>query len=146
MKNLFEDSHKKEIISRVNLLTSESKPIWGKMNAAQMLAHSIMPFKLTLTDPKPPRKFLWKVIGGLVKKVLLSERPFKKSAPAPKRFKVETPQNFDLQKEKIIATINRFRKGSITDFVHPLFGKMDESQWGWLQYKHLDHHLRQFGV
>jgi hypothetical protein len=30
--------------------------------------------------------------------------------------------------------------------VHPMFGKMTADQWGRSMWKHLDHHLRQFGV
>lgn len=146
MKNLFDVSPRQEIIDRINKLTPDSKPQWGKMNVAQMLAHSIMPLELTLTNPKPPRQVVGKIIGGLVKKILLSERPFKRSAPAPKSFKVNTPQDFNLQKEKILEVVNKFDKGVIKDFVHPFIGEMTEAQWGQLQYKHLDHHLRQFGV
>ena len=30
--------------------------------------------------------------------------------------------------------------------VHPFFGRLSGKQWGETQYKHVDHHLRQFGV
>lgn len=146
MKNLFDDSSRQEILDRINKLTADSKPLWGKMSVAQMLAHSILPLELTLTNPKPPRQVLGKILGGLVKKILLSERPFKKSAPAPKSFQVRTPQDFNLQKDRIIEIIQKFHRGCIKDFVHPFMGEMTETQWGQLQYKHLDHHLQQFGV
>lgn len=146
MKNLFENSSRQEIIDRINKLTPQSIPLWGKMSVAQMLAHTILPLELALTNPKPPRQFLGKILGGIVKIVLLSKGPFKKNAPVPKAFKIDTPQDFDLQRERLITTINRFQKGSITDFVHPFVGKMTEDEWGWLQYKHLNHHLEQFGV
>ena len=29
---------------------------------------------------------------------------------------------------------------------HPVFGKMSPTDWGVLGYKHIDHHLKQFGV
>jgi hypothetical protein len=39
MKNLFQLNYAGEMVDRVNKLTPESKPLWGTMNVAQMLAH-----------------------------------------------------------------------------------------------------------
>lgn len=146
MKNLFDDSSRQEIIERVNKLTSDSKPLWGKMSVAQMLAHNIIPMELALNNKKPARLFMGKIIGGFVKKTLLSPKPFKKNGFTPKEFKIDSEQDFSEQKKKVLEIINKFRKGAITDKVHPFFGKMSEEEWGQLQYKHLDHHLQQFGV
>ncbi len=146
MKNLFGDSDRQEILNRLNNLTSDSKALWGKMNVAQMLKHNTLPMELALTNPKPPRQFMGKIFGGMVKKKILSSEPFKKNGFTPKEFKIVEQHDFNKEKENLIAAINKFKKGSITDTVHPFFGDMTEDQWGYLQYKHLDHHLQQFGV
>jgi hypothetical protein len=146
MKNLFDASARQEIIDRINKLTPDSKPQWGKMSVAQMLAHNILPMELALQNPKPPRAFMGKLFGGMVKKKILSPEPFRKNGFTPKEFRIDSPQDFNSKKEKILDAINRFQRGAITDMVHPFFGHMTEDQWGELQYKHLDHHLQQFGV
>ncbi len=146
MKNLFDDSPRQEILDRINKLTADSKPLWGKMSVAQMLAHNVIPMELALNNKKPARLFMGKIIGGFVKKVLLSPKPFKKNSFTPKEFKIDTEQDFTEQKNRVLETINKFKKGAITDKVHPFFGEMSEEEWGQLQYKHLDHHLQQFGV
>ncbi len=146
MKNLFDDSPRQEILDRINKLTADSKPLWGKMSVAQMLAHNVIPMELALNNKKPARLFMGKIIGGFVKKVLLSPKPFKKNSFTPKEFKIDTEQDFTEQKNRVLETINKFKKRAITDKVHPFFGEMSEEEWGQLQYKHLDHHLQQFGV
>ncbi len=146
MKNLFDEPARQEIISRINLLTPDSKAQWGKMSVAQMLTHNVIPMELALQNPKPPRQFMGRIFGGMVIKKLLSPEPFKKNGFTPKEFRVDTLQEFNTQKEKLLSTVERFKRGNITDMVHPFFGYMTEDQWGLLQYKHLDHHLQQFGV
>jgi len=146
MKNLFDDSSRQEIINRINILTPESKPLWGKMDVAQMLAHNLVGLELALQIKKPARAFIGRIIGGMVKKSLLSPEPFKKNGYTPKEFKIVSVMDFNEQKKKILDIINKFQKGAIKDLVHPFFGEMNEEEWGWLQYKHLDHHLQQFGV
>ncbi len=146
MKNLFDDSSRQQIIERISKLTPDSKPLWGKMSGAQMLAHISVTMELALEDPKPQRSFIGRIIGGFIRKKLLSPEPFKKNGFTPKELKVDTPEDFDTQKERMLILINKFTKGGIKDLVHPFFGEMSEEEWGWLQYKHIDHHLRQFGV
>jgi len=146
MKNLFDDAPRQEIIDRVNKLKADSKPLWGKMSVAQMLAHNVIPMELALQNPKPSRQFMGRIFGGMVRKKLLAPEPFKKNGFTPKEFRIDSEKDFHSQKEKLLSLVNKFQKGSIKDTVHPFFGNMTETEWGQLQYKHLDHHLQQFGV
>lgn len=50
---------------------------------------------------------------------------------------------------RLMASINRFvttPPASHSQYSHSFFGKLTSQQWAALIYKHLDHHLRQFGV
>lgn len=146
MKNLFDDEPRQEIIDRVNKLKPDSKPLWGKMSVAQMLAHNVIPMELALQNPKPARQFMGRIFGGMVRKKLLASEPFKKNGFTPKEFRIDSEKDFNSQKEKLLSLVNKFQKGNIKDTVHPFFGDMTETEWGMLQYKHLNHHLQQFGV
>ena len=146
MKSLFEDTPRQEILDRINKLTPQSKPLWGRIDVAQMLAHNIVGLEAALQNKKPARSFMGYIMGGFIKKTLLSPKPFKKNGFTPKEFRMVSPMDFIEQKNKIIDLINKFQKGAIADKNHPFFGEMSEGEWGWLQYKHLDHHLQQFGV
>lgn len=49
----------------------------------------------------------------------------------------------------LIIHLNKFHKNGPETCIshpHPFFGKLTSEQWGKGIYKHLDHHLKQFGV
>jgi len=146
MKNLFNNTDKQEVINRLNALTPASKPNWGKMDVAQMLKHCTLPLKLALTNPKPKRKFLGYILGPIIKNPVIGPKPFAKNSFTPPEFRVETAEDYSTQKEKLLGLLNNFNKSNITDAVHPFFGKLTHDEWGESQFKHLDHHLVQFGV
>jgi hypothetical protein len=147
IKDLFDPGVKKEILDRVNRLTSQSQPQWGKMNVAQMLAHLQMPIGSALGVYTLPRTLLGKIVGPLVKAGMYSEKPFKRNSPTDPSF-IMTGHEKDFEKEKqsVIAMINNFKQENIKNEIHPFFGKMTSQQWSKAMYKHIDHHLQQFEV
>ena len=149
MKSLFNKQDNEEIINRINKLSSENKPEWGKMNAAQMLAHSVIALQIPLEDVKQKRSLMGIVFGGIAKKKLVNEEPFKKNLPTDKKFVIQDQRNFEEEKNKLIKSVQRFGQAGpngITKEPHPFFGELTSSEWDCLMWKHLDHHLRQFGV
>jgi len=147
IKDLFDPGVKKEILDRVNRLTSQSQPQWGKMNVAQMLAHLQMPIGSALGVYTLPRTLLGKIAGPLIKAGMYSEKPFKRNSPTDPSF-IMTGHEKDFEKEKqsVIAMINNFKQENIKNEIHPFFGKMTSQQWSKAMYKHIDHHLQQFEV
>ena len=147
IKDLFDPGVKKEILDRVNRLTSQSQPQWGKMNVAQMLAHLQMPIGSALGVYTLPRTLLGKIVGPLIKAGMYSEKPFKRNSPTDPSF-IMTGHEKDFEKEKqsVIAMINNFKQENIKNEIHPFFGKMTSQQWSKAMYKHIDHHLQQFEV
>ncbi|MEI8279368.1 MAG: DUF1569 domain-containing protein [Bacteroidota bacterium] len=146
MKSLFDQTTKQEIIRRVQSLTSQTQRQWGKMDVAQMLKHVSIPLGLALTNPKPAGTFMNKILGPLFKSNVVGPKPFKKNLFTPKELMVESEQDFDTQKQHVLAMLNRFTPDNVSDKVHPMFGKLTDLEWGHSQYKHFDHHLSQFGA
>ncbi|MDQ6610442.1 MAG: DUF1569 domain-containing protein, partial [Bacteroidota bacterium] len=68
--------------------------------------------------------------------------------PTDPHYKMSDEKNFEEEKEKLIHYIDRFAKEgyTVTESVHPFFGKMSSQEWALLAYRHMDHHLKQFGV
>ena len=147
VKNLFEPGVKQEIIDRINKLTPETKQQWGKMNVAQMLAHVQRPIGIALGTHQPKGSFLLRLIGPLFKSKLWDEKPYKQSLPTDPTF-VMTGEEKDFEKEKslLLSMINNFSKENIAGEQHPVFGKLTKDNWSKATWKHLDHHLKQFGV
>jgi Protein of unknown function (DUF1569) len=147
VKNLFDASVKQEIIERIDKLTPDSKALWGKMNVAQMLAHVQKPIGIALGTHQPKGSLLLRLIGPLFKSKLWDEQPYKKSLPTDPTF-ITTGTNKDFEKEKavLLELVNLFTEETIKKDQHPIFGKLTKENWSKATWKHLDHHLKQFGV
>lgn len=147
IKNLFDPAVKQEIIDRIHKLSPATKQLWGKMNVSQMLAHVQLPIRIAYGTHEPKGSFLLRLIGPLFKSQLWNEKPWKQSLPTDPTF-VMTGQEKDFEREKtaLLDLVDRFNETTITREKHPVFGKIDQTNWSKAMWKHLDHHLRQFGV
>lgn len=147
VKDLFDPSVKQEIIERINKLTMQTQGQWGKMNVSQMLAHVQMPIRIAFGTHQPKGSFLLRLIGPLFKSKLWDAKPYKQSLPTDPTF-VMTGVEKDFEKEKavLIGLVSNFNETSIQSEKHPVFGKLNKHNWSKATWKHLDHHLKQFGV
>ena len=147
VKNLFDATVKQDIINRINKLTPDSKALWGKMNVGQMLAHCQMPIGVAEGTHKLKRTFIGKLLGPLVKSILYNDKPFKRELPTDKSFIMTgIEKEFEKEKSTLLEMINNFTEQNMVDTPHPFFGKLTNEQWGKGTWKHLDHHLTQFGA
>ncbi|WP_420320215.1 DUF1569 domain-containing protein [Flagellimonas sp.] len=149
MKSLFENESHSEVLGRINKLNESSKGLWGKMEVGQMLFHCQFPLNLALgryemKKPNPIMKLLFKSF----KKGMYDDKLWKQNLPTAKPFIVVDKKDFKIEKEILVTAINDFhnQKSKTHWDPHPAFGEFTPEQWGKMQYKHLDHHLRQFGV
>jgi hypothetical protein len=150
VRNLFEPTVELEIKARIAQMRPDRERLWGKMNAAQAIAHCAAGFELALGDITPPRKFLGRIIGRVVKvMVFKDDEPMRRNSPTVKGLEVEDERNLAIERDRLFALIDRFVAAGpdgCTDHPHSFFGRLTPQQWAILMYKHLDHHLRQFGV
>lgn len=147
MKSFFEDGVYDEISSRLSQLQEDTEPNWGKMNASQMLHHCQMPLNIILEKEDYGVKPNW-LVNLLFKKSMYSDKLWRKNMPTAPGFKINEDKDFETEKKGITELINLLN--SLRDKndwqAHPAFGKLTKAQWGKMQYKHLDHHFRQFGI
>lgn len=150
MQSLFNAEGFKSIIARINKLTPDSKREWGKMNSAQMLAHLSQAFRTASGELKLKRAFIGKLFGSWAKKKFITgEGPFSKNSPTDKTFIISGERDFEKEKKTVLEIIENFSKrgeSGITKEPHPFFGELTPAEWDRLMYKHVDHHLRQFGL
>ena len=149
MKNLFEAKTQAEINNRLCLLKKDTKAVWGKMNTGQMLAHCCKAFEVPLSQTPPPRLFMGKLIGWAIKSKVYDDSVFAKNLPTAKEFIVNDERDFEAERKTLLSMVDKFYVNGpekMEQFCHPMFGKLTAEQWGKFMYKHLDHHLRQFGV
>ncbi len=151
MKNLFEQTTYTEIVNRVNQLSVNSERKWGKMNVAQMLTHAAIPLEYAIGDRHGKQSFIGKIFRPFVKKAFFDERPYTRDLPTAPEFKINPTdeKEFNSEKSKLVTALNRFHKDGKNiagNQQHLFLGKITADEWARTMYKHLDHHLSQFGV
>ncbi len=146
IKNLFDPVVKQDIIDRINKLTPQTQRKWGKMDVSQMLSHVQLPISCAYGTHKVKGSFLLNLLGPLFKSVLYNDKPYKQSLPTDKTYVIVDAKDFEKEKQDLLEMLNRFSIDNIVLENHPVWGKMTKEQWSKATWKHLDHHLKQFGV
>ena len=150
MECMFDAANVKEMKRRLESLRPDSPRIWGSMTAAQMVAHCCRGMEMATGDNKLPRVFVGWILGPLVKNMALKEgEPMRRNSPTAPALVVKDDPDFEAERERLCGLIDRFAGGgpvACTTHPHAFFGKLTPEQWSMLVYKHLDHHLRQFGA
>ena len=150
MKHLFDAVTATEIKERIGRLGPDCTRQWGKMSAAQAIAHCATTMEWAVGDSFAPRMFVGRFLGPLVKsKVLKDDAPMRRNAPTAKSLVVTEERDLGKERQRLCALIDRFSAGGpqgCTKHAHTFFGPLTPEEWARLMYKHLDHHLRQFGV
>jgi|TARA_B110000902_G_scaffold125029_1_gene145917 hypothetical protein len=151
--DLFAKQECKKAIARIENITSETKPEWGMMNAAQMLAHVNVAYEFVY-DPgkyKRPTGIKRFFIKRLIKPFVVGPKPYKRNAQTAPEFKAASVSNaeFDSEKTRLIDFIEQVQRDGVSKFLtieSHSFGLLTEQEWNTLFSKHLEHHLVQFGV
>ena len=149
VKNLFEAATVDEVEQRLAQLRADSERLWGKMDAAQMLAHCSAWMEMASGMDNPPRVLIGYIFGRVAKSTVLNEEPIRRNMPTAKSLIKNDKQEFAVERLRLQEEMNLFAAGGpekCTKHPHSFFGPMTPLEWATLAYKHLDHHLRQFGV
>lgn len=150
MKNIFDPEVVTELTDRINKLTPDTHPGWGKMSVTQMLAHCNVSYEFVYTDKHPrPTGFMKYILKWLVKDKVVSEKPYKRSTPTAPAFIIKDERNFEVEKKRLIDHLNQTAQLGEAHFdgkESHSFGKLTLTEWNTMFYKHIDYHLTQFGV
>jgi hypothetical protein len=146
MKNLYDPQVFTEITERINQLTPDTTPQWGKMDAAQMMAHCKSILDVSNGKPLENTPFMVKLIKGYIKKMVVGPKPYPKNSKTHPQYLQKDPKNFDEEKKNLFDALAKMKKMEGEKTNHTLFGVLTSEEKGWAQYKHIDHHLTQFGV
>lgn len=150
LPNIFTKEVSDKVIQRINQLKSSTEPKWGKMNVTQMLAHCNVTYEMVYENKHPRPNFLMKlVLKFLAKQTVTSEKPYKHNLKTAPQFIIEDKRDFDVEKNRLINYINKTQQLGEEYFDNKeshSFGVLQKHEWNNMFYKHLNHHLSQFGV
>jgi uncharacterized protein DUF1569 len=121
------------------------------MNSAQMLAHCSLGLEMAAGEIRPPRALVGRILGPVIKPMAFrDEEPMRRNSPTSKELVViGEDRDFEAERKRLGELIDRFVAAGATGCTshpHAFFGSLTPDEWAVLMYKHLDHHLRQFGA
>jgi hypothetical protein len=148
MHSLFDAADRQSVLGRLAQLQPGAERQWGRMAAAQMMAHCSVALEMGTGDQPRKQKLIGRIFGPFVRSSLLGEKPFSKSSPTDPAFIVTEEKDFEAEKRRLTGIVNKFcergpEKAAVQ--MHSFLGRLNGEEWGVMMYKHLDHHLRQFG-
>lgn len=150
LPNIFSKEVSDNIIQRINNLTPATQPKWGKMSVAQMLAHCNVTYEMIYDNIHPkPGGFMKFILKTLVKNKVVSEVPYKQSSRTAPQFIISEAKDFDAEKQRLISYIIKTQQLGENNFDNKeshSFGRINKTEWNNMLYKHLNHHLTQFGA
>ena len=149
-KSLFESGCVDELQQRLSRLGPDQPRQWGTMSPAQMLAHCSLGLEMAAGEILPRRALMGRILGPIIKPMALRDNePMRRNSPTAKELVIKDDRNFEAERERLSELITRFAAtgpAGCTAHPHAFFGSLTPDEWAVLMYKHLDHHLRQFGA
>jgi Protein of unknown function (DUF1569) len=150
MEDLLDPATGEQLRLRIRSVGAASERQWGKMSAAQMMEHCARGLEMATGDLKPPRKLMGRLLGGVVKPMVLKEgEPMRRNSPTAPVLIVEGDVDLESSRTRLLGVLDRFVAGGeqrCSQHPHAFFGALEPREWSTLMYKHLDHHLRQFSA
>ncbi len=149
MNSLFVPADREALALRLGALEPDTARRWGTMDPAQMLLHCALALEVATGDRPAQQTFLGKLITPFIRSRVLGDLPFKKKVPTDPGFVASGARDFDVERTRFVTILDRFvcrGPEQAAQATHPFFGRLSGEEWGRLGYKHLDHHLRQFGL
>ena len=149
MQSLFNPTDRESLSLRLATLEPGASRRWGKMDPAQMLRHCAVSLGDALGERSVKQVFLGKLVTPFIRRAVFGDQPFRRNSPTDPAYLVSDPPDFEAERIRLATRIDQVvQRGpaKVEGVVHPFFGRLRGAEWGTLIYKHLDHHLRQFGV
>ncbi len=150
LPNIFTKEATTQVIARVNALSPETSPKWGKMNVSQMLAHCNVTYEMAYEDKhKKPNGILRFVLKMFVKNKVVNETSYPQNSGTAPQFVISDVRDFEKEKMRLITYITKTQElgeGYFEQKESHSFGPLTTMEWNNMFYKHLNHHLTQFGV
>ena len=150
LPNIFTPEVSNQVIGRINQLTANTNAKWGTMSVAQMLAHCNVTYEMVYENiHKKPNAFVKLILKLLVKKAVVTEAGYKPNGQTAPQFIIKDDKNFEEEKKRLINYITKTQQLGEAHFdgkESHSFGALNKTEWNNMFYKHLNHHLGQFGV
>ena len=150
MKNVFDKAVANQLVERVNNLNSSTQALWGKMNVGQVMAHCCVTYEYVYeTNHKKAKGLKRFLLKALIKNGVVGDKPYGKNLRTAPDFLMREEKDFEVERKRLIDFIFKTQELGEDYFdgkESHSFGTLTKKEWNSMFFKHLDHHLKQFGV
>lgn len=148
----FDHAFGRELVSRLESLPEDAKPVWGSLTRGQLIAHLANTLRYTLGQgPELPFK------GNIKSRTLFKFLILNGFKEIPRNIRLPRPAEIpkehwfqegpiDMLREAMDAYFAALEKGGLPTRIHPFFGPLNEKEWRKLHRHHFTHHLKQFEI
>ena len=146
MATLHDDAYCTQIIDRIGRLRRDAPRRWGKMSADQMLWHVNGGLSMALGQMDiPPQKT---PLPRPIMRLVTLRLPWPKGLPTMPMFIASGSYDFESERARCVQLIEQMSAKALDEDWprHPLLGQLSGRDASRLQAKHLEHHLKQFGL
>lgn len=143
--SLYDPTVAESLHERIERLSPTTRPQWGEMSVDQMLAHCAEVQEVMNGKALTGTPWYIRLAGPLIKRGVVGSRPYSRGLRTHPQYEVTGEHEFEAERERLLVALEVARQGG-GPVDHPIFGHLSAEEAGWASYKHLDHHLTQFGV
>ena len=148
MGSILDERDRASICGRVGSLSTSSTARWGRMSVTEMLQHLRLSAQMAVGELKlaSANKRAFQVFP--LKHLILYVLPFPKGAPTAPELHPTAAASLEEERAAVLALLDQIGVGPREGAgpAHPLFGPLSWREWGVATYKHVNHHLKQFGA
>jgi len=151
MSTIFDPAVRASLEARLRALGPASARQWGRMTPHEAICHLADAFRVALREKSAaptPGRFKPLVRFVALRLPMRWPRDLKTLPEAEQGVGGTPPAEFERDRGDLLSLVDRFCAAAPGDLAptHPIFDRMRRGDWGRWAYRHLDHHLRQFGV
>lgn len=146
LPTLLDRAQRDLVIERLRRVSPQATPAWGRLDAPRMLCHLNDSLRISLGELpcKPQHNIFTRTLGRALVVNTGLKAPRGKIDTAPEMMTTQ-PTTWDADLAACVQLVERVAAGKATA-VHPAFGPLTPEEWGRMNWKHINHHLEQFGV
>ena len=150
VENLYDPTAYTTVLERLARLRGDTPAQWGTMDATRMLAHCAEVSEV-FDGTKPLENTPWHVnlMRRFIRRMVVNDTFYGRNLPTHPQYRVKTARGFEAERDRLLASLQRFHAedpARAEQREHPMFGRLSRDERGRAAWKHVDHHLRQFGV
>jgi hypothetical protein len=146
MGTLRKEGDRRALAERLGRVKAEMRAQWGTLDAARMLRHVADALDAGLGRVAVARRGPAAFRHFPLKHLAVYVVPMPKGAKAPPELLAAEPGEFEGNRRRTLDGMETAaRLGAGAGPEHFLLGRLSAEQWNRLHWKHIDHHLRQFG-